>query len=167
MELADIKKARDGRQYEDALKGCCELLKADENNFEALRLRASTYMLMGDLQNALKDHMRLTEATSPAMKDLFLAADTAFALGLYSQGCDWLVNLLKVGVETENDSYQSAAEFLLAYGRMREGRYLEGREALERAVAKEQDIEMPIPGGRGIWSAEGLLKEIDRRDKST
>lgn len=163
MQINQIKKARDRGDYDLALAACDELLKQDAESADALRLRASVHALKGSYAEALQDYQSAISLGSARLSDFYLAADTALLLEKYGLACEWLARVVEMGAESGNDAFDSAAYFLLAYGKMQGGRYEEALSYLEKAEAADVNIAMPLPGESGVASAQHLRAEIRRR----
>lgn len=163
MQIGDIKSLRNKGDYNAALAGCCELLGLDESNVDVLRLRASIYALKKSYKEAFQDYCAVITSGSARIGDYYLAADTALSLQEYQQACEWLQRVVEIGAEIEDDAFDSAANFMLAYAKMQMRDYVGALRYLEYAEAKDPNISLPFPGEVGVASALHLRSEIGRR----
>jgi tetratricopeptide (TPR) repeat protein len=163
MNLADIRSARDRRDYESALNGCRHLLDLDPENLDVLRLKATVLMMMKCNGEALADHQAIIGSRSIRTADYFLGANTAFVLGEYDLGCSWLDRALELDAKNDDRPYTATVRFLRAYGLMQLERYEEALCELAIAERESPTIALPLPGESGIASARHLRAEIVRR----
>ena len=163
MQISEIKNARNRGDYDVALAGCLELLGRDEGDMGALRLRASIHSLKKNYKEALQDYRSVIASDSVRISDFYLAADAALLLEEYEQACEWLTRVVEIGAEIEDDAFDSAAHFLLAYSQMQTCKYEQALESLKNAVAKDPKVALPLPGESGVASAQHLRTEINKR----
>lgn len=163
MNIKTIKNLRSRGEYDAALEACCKLLQQDEKYFDVLRLRASIYALKRMYSEALQDYQYLIGFGSAKVSDFYLAADVAVSLRRYEQASEWLQRVVELGRENENDAFDSAAYFMLAYVQMQKCDYENALNSLMAAQLKEPDISLPLPGEIGVISPQDLKNEIYKR----
>lgn len=166
MNLVDIKKLAETGKIINALNAINFILHdRDDDNLEALRIRAYVYNLNRNYSEALADRLKIVSSTEPKLKDYFLAANAALYIKSYHLAVDLLDNLLEKGAEKNNNWFNSTAFFLLAYCYMQEGDYKKASINLDKAEFIETDVSIPIPLTVKIYNVDILRGEI--RAKST
>lgn len=163
VNIKNIKNLRNQGDYVAALAACCELLQQDEGNFDVLRLRASIYALMKMYGEAFQDYQFLIDFGPGKISDFYLAADIAVSFKQYEQACEWLLRVVELGREIEDDAFESAAYFLLAYAQMQTHDFEKALQSLIAAQLKDPNISLPLPGEPGVASPQHLKDEIYKR----
>ena len=90
MQLNEIKRARDKRDFDVALAACNELLEKDATSIDVLRMRASVWFLKDRQTEALQDYQLVIASGLTKAGDFFLGADVAIRLEKYGLACEWL-----------------------------------------------------------------------------
>lgn len=154
------------RRYKEAL--CkCEIAQGTSPSEQAdvLRMRARIFARCDDYERALQDCGTIFEMGEGAIRDYYRAADYALSAGQFSQAEAWFNKVLLLGEEQNEAWFKAAAYFLLAYSQMELNQYSEAIKNLDRAVAVEPDVAMPIPSMCGLCSHQQLREEIRGRTK--
>ena len=128
MNIGDIKKARNRRDFDIALKECTEILKAGDNP-DALELRASTYYMKGDGQAAFDDYELLLSWGVDSVGALFMASQSALYIDDYWKAKEWLEKMLVGSERTGNHGFDTAAWLALAFAKIKTNDF-QGAEAL-------------------------------------
>jgi tetratricopeptide (TPR) repeat protein len=164
MDLKQIKSLADQRRYDQALAECEAFIESiPENKADALRTRAYIFALMGDYQRALRDREMIIDMGEGTIRDYYRGADNALSAGKFTQAATWLNEVLRMGEEQNETWFKSASYFLLAYAQMEVRQYQEAIANIDRAVAIEADVAMPLPGISGMCNQRQLREEIMRR----
>jgi tetratricopeptide (TPR) repeat protein len=158
--LSAIRRARNSGAYEIALKGCEELLSYDRNDTDALRMRAGVLSLLKRYEEAFDDYQTITQLGPKKAADYYLGSNIAFELGEYEIGCVWLQQVLAIGEIKGDDAFDSAAYFLLAYGKMQQVAYGDALDWLTRAEAVDSSVSLPLPGESGVVTSQHLRARI-------
>lgn len=162
-DIASIKRLAEQRRYNEALEACENFLNHfPERKAEVLRIRAYVFSLQGEFSRALNDREAVFAAGEGTIRDYYLGADDALSAREFDQAVEWLNEVLRLGKEQNEHWFDSAACFFLSDAYMELGQHTEAISSLDRAVAIESDIAMPIPH-IGMCTAEQLRAEIKRR----
>ena len=167
VNLTDIKRMVDKGEYTEALNKIDILLEQDdETYYEALRIRAYIYNLKESYPKALQDRLEIVRSEQPKLKDYFLAAYEALYTKDYLLARDLLMELLEKGRASDNNWFDSAAYFLLAYCYMVEGDYEAANKNLNISEAIEKDVSIPIPLVTKSYNVNLLRSEIEKKQGS-
>ncbi|WP_157598086.1 MULTISPECIES: hypothetical protein [unclassified Rhizobacter] len=164
LNISDIKKARDSRDYERALAGCEDMLSSGDNP-DVLRLRASIHFLAGSGQSSFDDYKLLISWGANEVKDFFLAANSALFINEYALACEWLESVLEAGGRTGNHAFDNAALLMLAFAKMNIHAYGEAWGLVLKLEASSPNISLPVPhnGQTPMLTLSDLRSEIRRR----
>jgi tetratricopeptide (TPR) repeat protein len=164
MELERIELLARQNRYDEALAFCEKLLQGDqENTTNILRTRAFIFARSGQYEYAMQDFQTIFGMGEGAISDYYLAATHALSARQFTQAITWLEEVLRLGKEQQEEWFESATYFLLAYAQMELGQLPEAIMNLNLAVAVDADVAMPLPRRRGIYSHKQLRDEIERR----
>ena len=161
MNLNDIKSAKRRGDYETALNGCNDLLTLDENEVDALKMRASIYFLMEKNKEAIEDFNQVDQVSKLSTKDLYLGADAALNIEDYTTAQMWL----RRGLDMEDDYFHSSMCILLAYANMQTSKFNDALDYLKLAEDREPNLKLPIPGFSGVASIPQLKAEVIGRQQ--
>jgi tetratricopeptide (TPR) repeat protein len=164
MELKQIETLAKQKRYQEALSGCERLLReAPEKKADILRTRAHVFARSGDYQHAVVDWKAIIEMGEATIRDYYRGADNALFAGQFAQAASWFQEVLRLGEEQNEDWFKSASYFLLAYAQMELKQYTEALASLNKAIAIEADVSMPLPDMCGMCNSQQLREEIERR----
>ncbi|MHC1727571.1 MAG: tetratricopeptide repeat protein [Syntrophobacteraceae bacterium] len=163
MDLKEIKALAESGRFDEAIAKCEKILDgSSEKMVEILRVRAFVYTLWGHYDKAKEDREAILGTGQGVLSDYYLAGDNALSSGNFSQASFWLREVLRLGQEQNENWFESAAYFLLAFAQMELGNYREAISNLDRAVHIDPHCAMPLPS-LGTWDHNLLRTEIQRR----
>lgn len=164
MRIADIKRARDRRDFDAAIAGCSEMLESGDNP-DALELRATIYYLKGDGRAAFDDYSLLVSWGVENVKIFFLASQAALYVDEYMKAIEWLEAMLDGASRTKNHAFDTGAWLALAFAKMQVNDYRAATELIEKLEAVSPKISLPVPhaGRVPILTLPEMRAEITRR----
>ena len=164
MDISDITKARDRRDFDTAISGCSEILESGDNP-DALELRATIYYLMGDGRAAFSDYSMLVGWGVENVRTLFLAAQAALYVDEYMKAIEWLEAVLDGAIRTGNHAFDKGAWLALAFAKMQIDDHQAAIDFVEKLEAVSPKISLPVPhaGKVPMLTLQEIRAEIRRR----
>ncbi len=163
MDLELIKSLIKERLYDQALNFCQQLAaRRPDLKYAVMRQKSYIYTARAEYKAAVAELSSMIEADQANLGDYHSAASWALCDGQLEQALEWLLIVLKMGEEQNEEWFRSSALCLTAYICMELGEYGEAMSFLDKDESADKDSSFFVPN-KGFCEVTDLRAEIQRR----